>query len=449
MMYSDSENRKPARVFIYTLGCPKNEVDGDVWMELLNSNGFSVVENPHSADVLIVNTCAFIEDARLESEEVIDKLMEIKRNYNKRLFITGCWSQKDGKILLTKYPDADGILGNRDLFLSFQKFSEFLETGEKGIYVSQNVSLNVPVNVIPKTFPYAYVKIAEGCSHRCTFCTIPTIRGRFRSVSMSAVVERVKYLVEHQFREIILVAQDTTNYGRDLPEKTNLPELLSKVAEIPGDFVIRVMYTYPTRVDRNLLETIRDIPKVVKYLDLPLQHYDDAVLRRMGREYNSDTIDRLLEEIFSVVPDIVLRSTFIVGFPGESDERFEKLLKFVERGDFLHIGVFAYSREIGTPAAALSEQVPPYIARLRKELIEMTHDEIKYHRNQKLVGKVLPVLVEKESLREDVMVGRLVHYDAPEVDRTVKIKGVATPGSIANARIIKALPHEFLGILEG
>lgn len=442
-----NENAKPTKVFLYTLGCPKNEVDEEVWLELLNADGFSTIENPNDADVLIVNTCAFIEDARLESEEVINKLLAIKRNTNKKLFITGCWGQKDGKSLLVKYPDIDGILGNRNLVLSFQKFKEFLVGYEKGVFAPQEVGIDVPRSILPKTFPYAYIKIAEGCSHKCSFCIIPNIRGKYRSVPMSAIIERAKYLIENQIREIILVAQDTTNYGRDISDKLSLTDLLFKIAEIPGDFVIRIMYTYPTRISRDLLEAIRDIPKVVKYLDVPLQHYDDDILARMRRGYNSETIDKLLDEIFSIVPDIALRSTFIVGFPGETDKKFERLLKFVERGDFLHIGVFTYSQELDTPGSTLSEQVPHHIAHLRKELLEMTHDEFKYNQNRKLIGKILPALIDRKNLREDVLIGRLM-YDAPEIDRIVKIKGNAEPGSFAKTRIIKALPHEFLGILE-
>ncbi len=448
MMYSDNFRNKRS-VYFATLGCPKNEVDSQAWLNYLSDSGFQIVDSPERADFLFVNTCAFIEDARLESRECIERLARLKESHgDKKLYITGCWAQMQGEKLLNMFPAADGVLGNMSVAEAVKKFLEKHETNERFIYIPNQFSDWYPFSsVIPRTFPYAYLKIAEGCDNKCSYCVLPTIRGGFRSVPMDVLVQQAKFLVENGFKELVLVAQETTRYGQDLTPKLNIVDLLEKLNDIEGDFMIRLMYGNPLRISQRLLEAIRDLPKVVKYLDIPLQHYDDDILSRMGRNYTSSDIERLLERIRSVDESIVLRTTFITGFPGESDEKFERLLKFVERGEFLHMGVFEYSPEVGTAAAELPFRIPKEVSSLRKELLEMTHNDILLSENTRYVGKVVDALVDGEAIREGFYIARM-KQDAPEVDRHIKVRGDMKRGEWARIKIIKALSTSFIGVEE-
>ena len=438
-----------AKIFIVNLGCPKNEVDGEVWVSKLRGSGFELARTPQEADFLFVNTCAFIEDARRESAEVITQLGKIKQRYgNKKLFITGCWAQKDGEKLLEKFPFVDGVLGNLDIHSAHKQFMENVTKSEKFVHLPDSPALWYPINgTLPRTFPYAYLKIADGCDNFCSYCILPQIKKRYRSVPQHLLIDRAKFLVEHGYKELVLVAQETTRYGQDLDDGSNLISLLEQLNSIDGDFVVRLLYLHPLRVTRELVSAIASLPRVVNYLDIPLQHYDSDILSAMNRGYDTDHIERMLEMIKSVSPDFTLRTTFIVGFPGETDSQFEKLLNFVSRGEFTHVGVFQYSQETGTPAAKLPGKVSPEVAYLRKELIEMTHDQIALDRNRKLENKVVTALIEGHTLREDVSLARMKD-DAPEIDRRIRVQGIKPVGNWTRVRIIKAFPHEFLGIME-
>ncbi|MCD6531209.1 30S ribosomal protein S12 methylthiotransferase RimO [bacterium] len=441
--------RKNAKIFIANLGCPKNEVDGEVWIGKLTAAGFEITHNPQEADFLFVNSCAFIEDARRESADVIRQLGRIKqKNGSKKLFITGCWAQKEGKKLLEKFPFVDGVLGNLDIESACRHLINNLNSDNKLLYVPDTPGMWYPVGeILPQTYPYAYIKIADGCNNFCSYCILPQIKHRFRSTPIEHIIDRAKFLVEHNYKELVLVAQETSRYGQDLGNEINLITLLEKLNQIDGDFIIRVLYLHPIRVTRELIDAIASLPKVTNYLDIPLQHYDSDILSAMNRGYDSDYIEKMLEMIKSSGVEFTLRTTFITGFPGETDQQFENLLNFVSRGEFTHMGVFQYSPEPGTPAAEMPNRVPPEIASLRKELLEMTQDQISFDRNRALENKVTSALVESHTLREDVSIARM-EQDAPEIDRHIRVQGLKPVGEWIRVRIIKALPHEFLGIME-
>ncbi len=439
----------PNKYYLATLGCPKNEVDSDVWHKYLCDGGFVPVSDPSEADLLLVNTCAFIDAARAESHEAIEKLGEIKQKHgNKKLFVLGCLAQLEGERLLEQFPFVDGVFGNLNIADAHRALVQSIDANERVVHLPKQVALWYPETPIkPSTYPYAYLKIAEGCDNRCSYCLLPSIRGRYRSMPLENLLLQARHLVEEGFKEIILVAQETTRYGSDLHYEAGLVTLLEKLNEIPGDFVVRVLYTNPLRIDRRLVEAISGLPKVVKYLDIPLQHYDDDILELMGRRYTSRDIELLLEMIRSVDESIVLRTTFIVGFPGEDDEKFDRLLRFVERGHFLHIGVFEYSSERGTPAANLPGRVPQEVSALRRELLELVHSDFLFAYNQRLVGKLVDALVDEYAVRDGLYIARMPE-DAPQIDRHIKVSGETKPGEWVKVRILKAMTQSFLGVVE-
>ncbi len=446
-MYEDEKNI--GRVFFTNLGCPKNEVDEHIWLSHLSESGFEMVRNPEQADFIFVNTCAFIADARRESKEVIESLGKIKdKDQKKRIFITGCWAQKEGNKLFNRFPFIDGVLGNLDIQGSFDTFISNFDKLENFTHIPQTPSIWYPAtNILPKTFPYAYLKIAEGCDNHCTYCLLPSIRNSYRSIPINILIEQASFLVANDFKEIILVAQDTSRYGQDLEDEVNLSKLLEKLDAIEGNFRIRVMYVHPLRVTQKLIEKISYLPKVIKYLDLPLQHYDSEILSTMGRGYSHEYIDKMIEMIHSIDNEIVMRTTFIVGFPGETDAMFERLLNFVSRNEFLHVGIFQYSLELGTEASRLPGRIPDDIINLRKDLIEMTHNQFLFEHNQKMVGRVVNALIESKAIMDGFSIARM-DEDAPEIDRHIKVQGIFYPGERVEIRIIKALTNDFLGIAE-
>ena len=445
-MYDDKINS--SSVFFVTLGCPKNEVDGQIWLSNLSKSGFKIVDNPDEADFLFVNTCAFIEDARKESTEMIEAMGNIKmKSGDKKIFIVGCWAQKDGAKLLERFPFVDGVLGNLDIEIAHKFFLENYDKNEKLVHIPNEPRNWYSTYDFLRTYPYAYIRIAEGCDNNCSYCVIPSIRSSFRSVPVEIVIQQAKSLIENNYKELILVGQETSRYGQDLDGDVDLSYLLEKLDALDGDFSIRVMYLHPLRVTKKLIDTIARLPKVINYLDIPLQHYDDDILRRMNRGYDSAYIDRMLDMIKSSDADFALRTTFIVGFPGENDKKFENLLNFVSAGHFLHQGVFKYSLEIGTPASEFPDRVPNDIASLRKELLEMVQDEIVIDHNIKLENNVVEAIVDRHAIREGISIARMP-YDAPEIDREIRVQGIREPGEKVNIRIIKALTHNFLGIIE-
>ncbi len=436
-------------MYIANLGCPKNEVDSEVWLENLTKSGFKIVRSPEKADFLFVNTCAFIEDARKESAEVIEQMGELKQRCgDKKILVVGCWAQKEGEKLFSRFPFIDAVLGNLNILESCNKFLETYQNLQQLLHIPYTPGGWYPLeNILPRTYPFAYLKIAEGCDNRCSYCVLPSIKQSFRSVPLDKLVEQATLLARNDYREIILIGQDITRYGQDLGENIDLPLLLNKLNSVEGDFLIRLMYLHPLRVTKKLIETILSLPKVINYLDIPLQHYDSEILKDMDRGYDSDLIEQMLEMIKSYNEDFTLRTTFITGFPGETDKKFDNLLQFVSRGEFLHLGVFSYSPEMGTEAYNYSSRVVPQVIQLRKELIEMTQDQILLDKNRKLENKVVTALVDGHTVREDISIARM-NEDAPQIDRHIRVQGMKSIGERIRVRIIKALPHDFLGIME-
>ncbi len=439
----ESESKK---FYFLSLGCPKNDVDSELWINKLEEYNYKSVKHPDDADFLFVNTCAFIKDARFESTEAIQKLGEIRTKFpEKKLFMLGCWPQREGKKLLDLFPQVDGIFGNSDLEQTIDAFKRLNGSRSKVVCIPDKFAVCNPTFHKPDTFPYAFLKIAEGCDNHCSYCILPKIRGPFRSLPESEILRRAKFLIEKNYKELILIAQDITAYGKDLGKGYNIIRLLHKLDDIPGDFLIRIMYAHPKGVTPELIQTISDLPKIAKYLDIPFQHFDNEILHSMNRKYTSEDIEKIFENLNSVKNRITLRTTFIVGFPGEFDEYFEKLYDFISRGEFTHVGVFQYSLEEDTPASSMPNQIPQDIASLRKEQLEIIQDEIILKRNKSMVGKVFRALIERQTIRKGFVIARM-EEDAPQIDRMIKLKSNLKPGEWCNVRLVKALAHEFLGI---
>jgi ribosomal protein S12 methylthiotransferase len=436
-------------VCMVSLGCPKNLVDSEVMLGLLSQEGYALTTDPSKAEILIVNTCSFIRDA---SQEAIDTVLQMAR-YKKegrcrRLIVSGCLPQRYGKVLETELPEADLFIGTG----SFQNLPRILAGKSRGkSYLSPSTFLyneKTPRILSTPSFT-AYLKIAEGCSKRCTFCTVPKIRGPYRSRRRSSVLKEAHRLADRGVKELILIAQDTTAYGEDLLDGASLEKLLKALAGVQGLRWIRMLYAYPeTRYfTEGLLETMAQEEKICPYLDIPIQHIDDAILRRMGRRSKSLEIRAILQKIRAFVPEISLRSSLIVGFPGEGEAEFNSLLQFVEETQFDHLGVFKFSREEGTPASRLPNQVPEEVKEERLGIIMERQREISLRKHQKMIGKSVEVLVEGLDLKTKTLKGRL-KTQAPEIDGCVFLKGEANPGDLVTARIKQAYPYDLKGEIE-
>ncbi len=430
------------KVYLVTLGCPKNEVDSAGMAALLRRAGYTLVERPAAADVLIANTCGFIAPAREESLRVLRELARRKRR-GQLLVAAGCMVALHGDELRA-VPGVDALLGVDRL----PRIAEFL--AERG-YGS-----TVPSPVLP--FPgaglsavhgaSAYLKIADGCDARCAFCTIPRIKGPYRSAPREVLVEEARALVARGVQEIVLVAQDTTAYGRDLGEKDGLPGLIEALlAAVPDLPWLRIMYTYPQHITPRLIETMARFPQVCPYLDIPLQHAHPATLARMGRPSDVERVRALLRHLRERIPDLVLRTTFIVGYPGETEEEFAALRAFLQEQAFERVGVFVYSREEGTPAAVLPDPVPEEVAFARREELMSLQQAIARRWGERQVGRTIPVLVEGIDRKARLVVGRS-RWDAPEVDGLVFAQGEAPIGTIVPVRVTAASEYDLWGTVE-
>lgn len=425
----------PAKVFLQSLGCPKNLVDSEMMLGLIARDGAEIVLDPEAADVLIVNTCGFIGDAKKESIDTILDLARLKQSDPaKRLVVAGCLVQRYGTELQTALPEVDAFLGTGD----FTRLPEILANGtqaDAGAY--GGAAHLLPDLAIPRVrtgqFFSAYLKVSEGCDHRCSFCIIPKIRGRHESRSLPSVLAEAEALVADGAVELNLIAQDLTAYGRDRRDGSSLAGLLRALARIDGLRWIRLLYTYPRYVSEALLEVIASEPKVCRYIDMPLQHISDRMLRRMRRERDGAAVRRLLERIRQRVPGIALRTAFIVGFPGETDADFAELLEFVRNARFERVGVFRYSQEHGTTAADLPDQISEPIKRRRRDALMRAQAEVSAARNRTLVDTEQSVLICGEDGRGRLY-GRLA-TQAPEIDGVVYLRGPAVAGSIIQVRI--------------
>lgn len=418
-------------VAISHLGCEKNRVDTEHMLGLLVKAGYGVDTNEELADYVIVNTCSFIQAARQESVRTLVELAEA----DKKIVITGCMAQHFQEQLLEELPEAVAVVGTGD-YHRIVDVIQRVEEGERVKLVSQQ-----PTYIADEETPryrtttegVAYLRVAEGCDYRCAFCIIPHLRGNQRSRSIESIVAEAKQLAAQGVREIILISQITTNYGVDLYGEPRLAELLRALGEVDVPW-IRMHYAYPTGLTPRVIEAIQETPNVLPYLDLPLQHSHPEILRAMNRPWQGQVNDRIIERIKMAVPEAVLRTTLIVGFPGETDEHFEHLLQFVERHEFDHVGVFTFSPEEETPAYKLPEQLSQDIMDARRDALMEIQQPISLKKNQAEVGKVVDVLIEQEKPDIGELIGRSARF-SPEVDGLVYVQGEAKLGSIVSVAI--------------
>lgn len=437
----------PEKVSIVTLGCEKNLVDSEIMSGLIHERGYELVDRPEDATVVIVNTCAFIDAAKEESVQTILDLAELKETARlKALIVAGCLTQRYKEELMKEMPEIDGIVGTGDFVRIGDIIDEALH-GKKPVYVGNPVFAYeevLPRRLATPTYT-AYVKIAEGCNNNCTFCSIPLMRGKFRSRRIETIVDEVKRLAEQGVKEISLIAQDSTYYGMDLYGTFKLPELLNRVSEVPGIAWVRLHYAYPGFFTDELIDVIASNPKICKYVDMPLQHSEDAILKRMRRPGRQRDVRELVAKIRERIPDVALRTTMIVGFPGETEEDFARLCDFVREMKFDRLGVFAYSQEEDTPAARLPDQVPDEVKQYRAHTLMEVQREVARENAAKYLGRTLDVLIERYDGRSDVYVGRS-QYDAPEVDGEVYVSNIrANIGDIVKVRITHAYEYDLSG----
>ena len=409
------------KVGMISLGCPKNQVDAEHMLALIDAAGCEIVDYVDGCDVVIVNTCGFIDDAKKEAIENILDMVELKKEgIISKIIVTGCLAQRYKDEIVTEIPEVDAVVGigaNGDIVKTIEEVMSGVDTIEK---YPPRVDLPLEGQRILTTPQYwAYLKIGEGCSNRCTYCTIPSIRGNMRSRSMESIIEEAKQLAESGVKELILIAQDTTSYGLDLYGELKLPELLNELCKIDSIEWIRLLYCYPDRITDELIETMKKQDKVVNYIDLPLQHADDKILKAMNRRGDQAMIRNVIEKLRTEIPDVVIRTTFIVGFPGEGEDEFENLAVFVNEIEFDRLGVFTFSAQEGTPAYDMEDQVEEDVKTRRGEIIMQDQYSIMEEKNNEKIGKTYKVIVEDYDGYSDSYTGR-TYMDAPEIDGLVR-----------------------------
>jgi len=445
------DNRKEIwmtiKVGLVSLGCPKNLVDSEVMLGLLKDSGYIITNRAEEADVIIINTCSFINDAKKESIDTILEMARLKTEGNcSALLVAGCLAQRYPDELKEEMPEIDGLLGTGALD-HVCTLVEMALAGNKTSLVKKPGYLHTATQprIQATSFYTSYLKIAEGCDNRCTYCTIPTVRGSFRSRRIEDVLNEAKKMVESGVKEIILVAQDTTRYGLDLYGRPSLDTLLEKLCQLEGLVWIRLLYTYPSLINNQLIQLIAREEKICKYLDLPLQHASDKILRLMKRRGSRLEIEQLIKELRSQIPGIALRSSFIVGFPGETEDDFEQLLDFIARMRFDRVGVFTYSQEEGTPAATLPNQIPEEIKLARRDKAMALQQKISLENNKKKVGSQLYVLVENDN-HDGSYIGR-TESDAPDIDGKVYFTSelALQAGDFVKVLITEARTYDLIG----
>ena len=404
------------KILFVSLGCDKNLVDTEMMLGQLLKKGYEFTDDETDADIIVVNTCCFIGDAKEESINTLLEMAELKKDGKLKVLVAaGCLAQRYKEEIQTEIPEVDVIIGTTAIE-SIVEAVEGVLSGDSGNFY-QDISAKpfVGDRVITTGGHFAYLKIAEGCDKHCTYCIIPKVRGNFRSVPMEDLVEQAKKLADKGVKELILVAQETTLYGKDLYGEKSLPALLHELAKVSGIFWIRILYCYPEEITDELIEAIKSEPKVCHYLDIPIQHAADNVLRRMGRRTNKQQLIDIITKLRKEIPDICLRTTLITGFPGETQEDHEEVYNFVDEMEFDRLGVFTYSQEEDTPAAIMDNQIDEEVKSERQEELMILQQEIAFEKAQDMIGKVLTVMVEGKVSEDDVYVAR-TYRDAPNVD---------------------------------
>jgi ribosomal protein S12 methylthiotransferase len=437
------------KINLITLGCPKNIVDSEFIKGGLKACGVEFVDEANGAEAVIINTCGFIESAKEESIDTILQAVQLKkRGHIRNVYVTGCLSERYGKDLRKEIPEVDGFYGNRNMQQVVAGIAQQLRLkyeliGERELLTPKH---------------YAYLKISEGCEHPCTFCAIPAIRGNFRSTPIPELVAQTTRLAEQGVKELILVAQDTTQYGLDLDGRQQLPELLHALCRVDGIEWIRLLYAYPHHVTESMLETVASEPKIVKYIDMPIQHISSRMLKRMARRVDREFTEKLLEQMRAMIPALALRTSVIVGFPGETEENFQELLDFVAEGNFERLGIFTYSQEENTPAFGFPEQIPEEIKRERYDLLMQAQLQVAAEWSSRQIGRRLRVLIDEIDFSTNTGRGRTA-WDCPEIDHAVLVRSshialqslrrnfaVLKAGEFCEVEIVEADDYDLIGL---
>ncbi|MBN2102771.1 30S ribosomal protein S12 methylthiotransferase RimO [bacterium] len=424
------------RFCLITLGCPKNQVDSEVLAGQLTMHGIQLVDDAKDADVILINTCGFIEDAKQESIDAILEAIQFKSRFNKKeVYVWGCLSQRYAGTIANEIPEVDGYFG----------VEAFEPMGKYFLGPTFRVTPHIHAKRVLTTPPHvAYLKIADGCDHKCTFCAIPLFKGPYRSRSMAGLLQEAESLAKNGVKELILIAQDTTRYGSDLNGKETLVSLLNHLSDIQGIEWLRIMYTHPDHVNEALIEAMSGEEKICSYLDMPLQHIADPVLKAMGRGSNRASIERLINTLRDRVSGIILRSAFIVGFPNETDEYFQELLAFVKNTKFERMGAFIYSPEEGTRAFPMGNPVSRRSSEMRYALLMETQQEISESLNLKLEGTVQSVIIDEYDHQQNLYIGR-TRGDCLEIDQAVWVEGETNIGDIVQVCIQESGPYDLWG----
>ncbi len=436
------------KILFVSLGCDKNLVDSEEMIGLLGSRGYTFTDDETEAEVIVINTCCFINDAKEESVQTILEMAEYKKAGScKALIVTGCLAQRYRQEILDEIEEVDVVLGTT----AWEKIADAIEEalrGERSVSLEDLSGLPAPAadRVLTTGGHFAYLKIAEGCNKCCTYCVIPKVRGKYRSVPMERLLAQAEKLADQGVRELILVAQETTLYGVDLYGTKSLHLLLEGLCRIPGFYWIRILYCYPEEIYPELVRTIREQPKICHYLDLPIQHASDRILKRMGRRTSKADLVRIVEGLRREIPDIVLRTTLITGFPGETPEDHEELMEFVDQMEFDRLGVFTYSQEEDTPAAVMPDQIDEETKLDRQEELMELQQEIAFDRAEKMTGRIVEAMIEGEVSGENVYVAR-TYGDAPNVDGLLFLHTDETlmSGDFVRVRITGAAEYDLIG----
>lgn len=437
-------------ILFISLGCDKNLVDSEVMLGLLDAKGYQIVDDETQADIIVINTCCFVHDAKEESIQTILEMAEYKTEGRlKALIVTGCLAQRYRQEIIDEIPEVDAVLGTT-------AYDKIVEAVEEALAGAGHVELE-NVNALPLVDTkrlvttgghYAYMKIAEGCDKHCTYCIIPKLRGNYRSVPMERLIQEAKDLAEQGVKELILVAQETTLYGKDIYGEKSLHKLLRELCKVDGIRWIRILYCYPEEIDDNLIQVMKEEKKLCHYLDLPIQHANDEILKRMGRRTSKAQLEEIIGKLKREIPDITLRTTLITGFPGETEGQHEELKAFVDEMEFDRLGVFTYSPEEDTPAAEMPDQIPEEVKEDRQAEIMELQQEIAFAQAEDMIGEEVLVMIEGKVADENAYVGR-TYKDAPGVDGLIFINTdeELMSGDFARVKVTGAVEYDLIGEL--
>ena len=438
------------KILFISLGCDKNLVDTEVMLGMLASRGYEMTNDEQEADIIVINTCCFIHDAKEESIQNILEMAEYKKNGSaKALIVTGCMAERYRQEILDEIPEVDEVLGTT----AYDRILDAVDAalaGQHEVMTADLDALPLPETkrLVTTGGHFAYLKIAEGCGKHCTYCIIPKIRGNFRSVPMERLLKEAQDLAEQGVKELILVAQETTLYGKDLYGEKSLPKLLRELCKISGIRWIRILYCYPEEITDELIQVMKEEPKICHYLDLPIQHANDTILKRMGRRTSKQELIDIVQKLRKEIPDICLRTTLITGFPGETQEQHEEVMEFIDTLEFDRLGAFTYSPEEDTPAATFEDQIDEEVKEDRQADIMELQQEIAFDKAEDMIGREVLVMIEGKVADENAYVGR-TYRDAPNVDGLIFINTDVEliSGDFAKVKVTGALDYDLIGEL--